>query len=57
MAADHLFCVRDHRRVTQAEKSILEQPQFLERGHGELGDHLLIVARKRTHRYPPDPWL
>ena len=47
MAADHLFCVRDHRQVTQAEEVHFEQPQFLERGHGELGDHLLIVARKR----------
>ena len=46
-AADHLFRVRNHRQVAQAKEIHLEQPKLLERGHWELGHHLLVVACKR----------
>ena len=47
MAADHLLSVRDNRQVAQTQKVHLEQAKLFKRGHGELGHHLLIVARQR----------
>ena len=47
MAANHLLSVRDNRQVAQTQKVHLEQAKFFECGHGELGHHLLIVARQR----------